>query len=271
MKLTLLGTATAEGWPAPFCDCVACETARRRGGPNIRSRSGALIDDDFKIDWSADSVHHIQRLGRSLSRLRTLLFTHQHSDHIQPAELAWVVPPYTHTPPGQIDVYGNRQVLELIHAAWDPIRLNLVLHLLEPFQEITTSTGDKILPLPADHVEGALLLRIARGGKTLFYGHDSGLYPQETLNALARGPKLDIVLLDSTFGSDNSSNRGHMSIEGVIQMAEQLRASGCLNSSSQVIATHFSHNGGLLHEELVRAYLPHGIQVAFDGMVIDCG
>jgi len=25
----------------------------------------------------------------------------------------------------------------------------------------------------------------------------------------------------------------------------------------------------LLHEELVRAFLPHGIEVAFDGMVVD--
>ena len=35
------------------------------------------------------------------------------------------------------------------------------------------------------------------------------------------------------------------------------------------VATHFSHNGKLGHEELTRAFLPHGIEVAFDGMMIE--
>jgi len=265
MKLTLLGTAAAEGWPAPCCDCQACATARERGGPNLRSRSGALLDDDFKIDWSADTVSQIQRLGRSLAGLRTLLFTHQHEDHIVPTELLWLRPPFSNTPPGTVHVYGNRQVLEKLETLNDSA---LVRHLLEPFQEVTTPDGDVILPLPAEHVTGALVPRITRGGRTIFYGHDSGLYPAATLAALGQGPKLDIALFDCTNGGVPSANRGHMGIDGVLQMIAALRANGAVHQETQLIATHFSHNGLLGHEELVAALLPHGVRVAFDGMVV---
>ena len=44
MKLTYLGTAAAEGWPAAFCNCDGCRAARRLGGRNIRTRSQALVE-----------------------------------------------------------------------------------------------------------------------------------------------------------------------------------------------------------------------------------
>ncbi len=38
MKLTYLGTAAAEGWPAVFCNCPCCRQARVLGGKDIRTR-----------------------------------------------------------------------------------------------------------------------------------------------------------------------------------------------------------------------------------------
>jgi phosphoribosyl 1,2-cyclic phosphate phosphodiesterase len=275
MELTILGTAAAEGWPAPFCRCPACEEARRRGGPNIRTRSGALIDDDFKIDFCPDTLCQMQRTGRCLDKVRTLVFTHQHSDHVAAHELEWAVVPYTNTPPAAIAVYANPETLALIDDAFEPKQRaqHTNLRFQPPFQAlvpVTTADGDVILPMPADHVRGAFVLRItrARDGKTLFYGHDSGLYPEATLAALADGPKLDLALFDCTFGGQKSSNRGHMGIEGVVQMADELRRRGAITGETTLVATHFSHNGGLLHEELAEAFLPHGILVAYDGIVL---
>lgn len=272
MELLLLGTAAAEGWPAPFCACPNCEGARQRGGANLRARSGALLDDDFKIDYSADSALHMQGCRRSLASVRTLAFSHQHVDHIQPSELRWLAPPFTQTPPQEpIEVFGNEQVMALLQQELTLVPKTapyLDLHQLKEFESVTTRDGDEILPLPADHVAGALLLRITRGGKTLFYGHDSGLFPAATLDALGDGPPLDILLLDCTSGGQKTSNRGHMDIFGIAQMSEELRRRDVVTDATRVIATHFSHNGGLLHEELVKALLPHGIEVAFDGMIV---
>jgi phosphoribosyl 1,2-cyclic phosphate phosphodiesterase len=275
MELTILGTAAAEGWPAPFCRCAFCEEARRRGGPNIRTRSGALIDDDLKIDFCPDTLCQMQRTGRCLDRVRTLVFTHQHSDHVAAQEMEWAVVPYTQTPPAEIHVHANAETLALIEGAFEPKQRDQLTNYrfhppLQSLVPVTTAAGDVILPMPADHVRGAFVLRItrARDGKTLFYGHDSGLYPEATLAALADGPKLDIALFDCTLGGQKSQNRGHMGIDGVIQMADELRRRGAVTDRTKLVATHFSHNGGLLHEELCAAFLPHGILVAYDGITL---
>lgn len=277
MELVILGTAAAESWPAPFCLCPACEEARRRGGPNLRSRSGALIDDDLKIDFNADTVLHMQRSGRNLSGVHTLLFTHQHSDHVVASELEWTARPYTLTPPAAIEVRGNRQVLEQVRGQFGGEggdTKNLDLRPMEAGDHFVTDHGDEVWAMPADHVTGATVLRIRRGGgtggggKTVFYGHDSGLYPAATLDTLGDGIVLDIALLDCTNGGAASSNRGHMGVGGIVRMTDELRRRGAIADHTRVIATHFSHNGGLLHEELVAALVPRGIEVAFDGMVV---
>jgi len=272
MEVTFFGTAAAEGWPAPFCRCIACVEARRRGGPNLRGRAGAMIDDDFKIDFSADTVSQMQRTGRDLAAVRTLVFTHQHSDHIVPTELEWTRSPFTNTPPAEpIAVYGNDAVCALIRSAWPrPELLNLDLRpALRPFETVSTGPGDTVLPLPADHVEGAFVLRITRSGdgKSVFWGHDSGIYPEATVRALSDAGRVDMAVFDCTYGGQASSNRGHLGVDGVVTQAERLRGAGVVDDATMLIATHFSHNGGLLHEELVDTFLPHGIRVAFDGAV----
>jgi len=273
MELTLLGTAAAEGWPAPFCACANCQEARRRGGINIRSRSGALVDDDLKIDFGPDTVSQMQRTGRNLSRLKTIVFTHQHSDHLVASELEWVVDPFTRTPPGRVEMIGNEAVIAEINRASDALparrlREALALRTVEAGDQVTTASGDELWFMPADHCEHATVFRLRRGGKTLFYGHDSGIYPSATMDRLCDGIPLDVALLDCTNGGIASKNRGHMGVDGVIAVAEQLRRRSAIHAETRVIATHFSHNGGLLHEDLLRAFLPHGIEVAFDGMVV---
>jgi phosphoribosyl 1,2-cyclic phosphate phosphodiesterase len=272
MRLTIFGTAAAEAWPAPFCRCAACQEARRRGGPNLRSRAGALIDDDFKIDFGPDTVMQLIRDGRDLCDLKTLVFTHQHSDHIVPTELEWSGGVFTNTPPAApIAVYGNKEVHALILREYpDPAPLNLALTApLTAGNAVTTATGDTILPLTADHVEGALVLRITRpDGKSLFWGHDSGLYPTETLDALEAAGPVHLAVFDCTYGGVKSSNRGHLGIDGVIQMRDELARRGVVTEKTKCVATHFSHNGGLLHEELVEEFLPEKIIVAFDGITI---
>lgn len=55
MRVRFMGSAAGDAWPAPWCDCEACERARQAGGKNLRTRSGALIDDDVKIDLGPDT------------------------------------------------------------------------------------------------------------------------------------------------------------------------------------------------------------------------
>ena len=55
MMLTFLGTAAANAYPEAFCQCDNCEQARALGGPSLRKRSAALINDDLLIDLGPES------------------------------------------------------------------------------------------------------------------------------------------------------------------------------------------------------------------------
>ena len=271
MELLLLGTAAADGWPAPFCDCSVCQGARQRGGPNLRSRSGALIDDDLKIDFCPDTAQQLMRHRRSLGKIQTLIFTHDHPDHLYVGDLKRARPPYSLTrPDAPITVWGPQPVLNQIRAAYrDPDALNLDLHLITPLTPFTTAAGDTILPLPALHCDAAVLFRISRDGRHIFYGHDSGTYPAETIDALSDGVELDVALLDCTNGPrTDTANKAHLNFMVVHEMVALLRQRRAITSRTRVIVTHFSHNQGILHEELLRYFLPHHIEVAYDGMSI---
>ena len=87
MKIQFLGTAAAEGVPAIFCDCESCQRSRERGGRNIRTRSQALIDDKILIDFPADTYMHFLKYQLPLSKIKTCIVTHSHSDHLYPAEI----------------------------------------------------------------------------------------------------------------------------------------------------------------------------------------
>jgi hypothetical protein len=98
----------------------------------------------------------------------------------------------------------------------------------------------------------------------LLIAHDSGWYNESSWEFLA-GKTLDLVLLDCTGGA-REMRRGHMSCAVVREFRDRLREQGSLAPGARVIATHFSHNGGWLHDQL-EAYLnPSGIEVAYDGM-----
>ena len=56
MKIQFMGTAAAEGAPALFCVCDHCRYARARGGREIRSRAGSIVDGRLKLDFGPDSL-----------------------------------------------------------------------------------------------------------------------------------------------------------------------------------------------------------------------
>ncbi|MBQ1264363.1 MAG: hypothetical protein IIY04_02985, partial [Oscillospiraceae bacterium] len=87
MKLTYFGTSAAEGFPALFCNCEYCQNARRLGGKNIRTRSQSLINEDLLIDLPADTYAHFLANDVQGHKIKYLLVTHSHPDHLYPMNL----------------------------------------------------------------------------------------------------------------------------------------------------------------------------------------
>ena len=87
MKVQLLGTGSADGWPNPFCECESCSTQRVTG--NARASSAALIDDVVLIDWGPNLSHVASLHGVSMRNVQHIFFTHGHPDHLAPDFLLW--------------------------------------------------------------------------------------------------------------------------------------------------------------------------------------
>jgi phosphoribosyl 1,2-cyclic phosphate phosphodiesterase len=167
-----------------------------------------------------------------------------------------------------LNIYGNPTVIEKIRENIDCKEAGINIFTIRPFERIE---GDNftITALPADHAlnEESLLYVIRINDKTIFYGHDSGWYPDKTLDYLLN-TSIDLAIFDCTYGP-SSDRRYHMGIPAIVELKDILRKTGNIDSKSICIATHFSHNGGLLHKELEEILNPQGFIVAYDGMKLN--
>lgn len=274
MKLTFLGTGAAEGWPGMFCSCSVCTHARELGGPDIRARSGMLVDEDILLDFGPDVCRRSVDLGVELSKVQSVFVGHCHSDHFYADGLEFRLNPFVAEQTSKpLTVYGNDTLRELgeqkraAFAAY-PDKDKLQFVELAPF--VWHETGDvRVLPLLAHHNprERCYLYVLERGGKRLLYGLDSGMYPEETLCAL-EGVRLDGAVLECTLLSEDIPGAGHCGFQTMLAVRDRLARKGCVGPSTKIVMTHFSHNGKWLHADIVRRAQPEGITVAYDGLCV---
>lgn len=271
MKLHFLGTAAAEGFPNPFCQCDACEKARKLGGRSIRSRTSVIIDDVLKMDDPPDSFYHALRDQIDMSLLKDLLITHTHSDHYNPVDLEKRIEGFAHGIEHPLHVYGNDLAVHGFSQAFPHAHQGerLRFHRVLPFQKMEMETAE-VTPLLADHdpMETCLLYYIEKDGKRILYGHDTGWFPEDTWEWL-QNKKIDLAILDCTGGyNSDTRSQNHMCIETVLEVQRVFQEENMLAADGKIVATHFTHNSGLLHDDFVKAFNPYGIQVAYDGMVL---
>lgn len=268
MKITLLGTSGAEGWPGLFCRCEACGKARKLGGKNLRTRNSALIDDVLKIDFPPDTLHHVIRYNLDLRCMRALLFTHAHDDHFSAAELQYRGPYFVPTPiADRLPIYGPADVIHCLEHRLDLERDPYTVQTLPLWK--TVRIGDYLVtPIKAQHDPSQdcynYIIRDMEG-VTLLWASDTGWYEKETWDFLAPF-SFDAVVVECTKGPHEGGYMAHLCIPEVIRMREKLIGMGAFSDDGLMVTTHFSHMGGLMHEELEARLNPHNILVGYDGM-----
>ncbi len=246
MRLTMLGTGSADGWPNPFCECESCETERRAG--RSRRPASALIDDVLLVDCGPAATHAASAAGTALACVEHVLITHGHPDHLDPAFLLarhW------------------SQLRSLLHV-WGPARaLDLCRDWIGPADPISlhpVSSGDRVVMdsvrgqyratvLPAAHTSGngdrlaeeAVLFDITDpDGQRLVYATDTGPISEQATDLI--GGPIDILVLDETFGTCMDHGTGHLDFDTFASTVKALRVLGLVGDATQVIATHLSHH-----------------------------
>ncbi len=282
MNITFLGTAAANAYPEAFCQCGNCEQARALGGPSLRRRSAALINDDLLIDLGPDVLTASFTFGRPLTGVRYCLQTHAHADHLDTShflsrspEFGVVGAPRLHfyASPGTLRAAAQSLERDCAPAGFlDPAmgeRLNLELHPIEALQSFPVGPY-QVTAFPANHdptVE-PLLYAVEAAGRSVFYGLDTAALPEETWQAFHRyNLRFDVAILDHTYGPGESGS-DHLSARQVIEHVARLREEGLLTDQARVFAAHIAHEGNPVHPELAAFAAQHGYEVACDGLTI---
>jgi phosphoribosyl 1,2-cyclic phosphate phosphodiesterase len=270
MKLTLLGTASAEGLPGLFCRCSTCGRARSEGGKNIRTRSSALVDTTLKIDFPPDTLSQVVHNGIDLSLIQAVLFTHGHDDHFSPSELQYRGRYFVTSPlDNPLEIFGPRDVIDRLKCVLNPELITFTLCVVEPEAALRIA-GYDVFPFAANHDDSRTCLNyILTGpdGASLLYASDTGWYTEATWDLLQQF-KFDGIVVECTKRVEGGY-AGHLSIPEVLRMRRHLVETGSLSATAPVLATHFGHQMELLHDELEATFSPHGICAAYDGVTVD--
>lgn len=287
-ELLFLGTAAADQLPNPFCDCPICEDARSDRKKH-RLRSCFLLDEETLIDCGPDLGGACMRHSVKLTKLRRVFVTHTHEDHFSPENIGLISMSRTH---------GNRPVdVYLSAAAYDAMchKASLLserfshldslnglskelvrLHPLNTFQTVTVD-GYSVMPVRTTHRIGSFetavnyLVETPYGLKIL-YACDTGIYPQDTLQAL-KGAAVDLLIMEGTFGSrTDTDTASHLTATAYVQMLRLLEANGVLRPDTKVYLTHINHKHTFTHEKYQRWMDEHAkrsVTVARDGQRIE--
>jgi phosphoribosyl 1,2-cyclic phosphate phosphodiesterase len=282
MNVTFLGTAAANAFPEAFCKCRNCVQARTLGGPSLRKRSAALINDDLLIDLGPDIMAASHMHGCSLDQVRYCLQTHPHADHLDLSHLLSRSPAYGVVGAPVLDFYASRETVERAAETFErdlagysllspeaEKYLNFKIRQIQPLESFTMGPYS-VMAFPANHAPGmgAMLYAIEADGCAVFYGTDTATLFEQTWQAFRQYKmRFDVVILDHTYGPEQPG-RDHLSAHQVIEHANRMRSEGVLGPSGRIFATHIAHEGNSAHTDLSAFAKHHGYEVAYDGLVL---
>ena len=293
MRVTLLGTGAADGWPQPFCRCPSCDHARAHG--IVRGRSGVLVDDSVLLDPSPDVTTACARARLCLDTVSAILVGHGHPDHLDPSLLlsrGWAAHGGgADASMGVLEVHGPASALDMVRPWIDPARLaDGSVRLLE----CVVGTA---VALPSGHVARAHLAHHGLGaqgfpsgpaaatpeapeavlwevtspeGARMLHAADTGPLPASTVASLASATPLDLLLVEETFGDVVDHGTAHLDLQTLPLLLAALRDAGAVGASTEVVAVHLSHHNPP-EPELTRRLAAWGVRPGRDLDVLTVG
>ena len=253
-ELILLGTGTSVGVPSIGCPCSVCTSSDAR---DKRTRCAAVLgltQGNLLIDTPPDLRQ--QLLRERVGIVHSVLYTHEHADHIFGLDDLRLFPFYLgHPVPLYCEALVEERIrksfdyafteLEHTHAGAAP-QLEFRRIGLAPFEAL----GVMITPLRLNHGPRFEVLGFRIGN--IAYCTDTNGIPPESMAQLEG---LDVLILDALRMRPHVT---HFSLDEAIEVAKRLQP-------KRAIFTHISHDLG--HAQ-TNARLPAGIELGYDGQRI---
>lgn len=279
MKITVLGSG-GFAYPLVFCDCEYCSKARSLGGKNIRKRASLLINNEMIIDLTPDCQSSMNMYNKDMGEIKYLLQTHTHLDHFDINHFTSLDYKYATKRNEILTLIGSELCLNDIQkkvSQFDKMDLYNEEYLNKIKLRTKTINHGEVLQIDdytikaihCSHDEniGAQIYLIKHNEKSLLYATDT---PQITNIALQelQGEKIDCIFLDESFGVQEYTF-SHLNIKGFDEYVKKLNSNNLLNKNCLIYATHITHDGNPLHDELEQILDGYGYMPAYDGMEIE--
>jgi phosphoribosyl 1,2-cyclic phosphate phosphodiesterase len=268
IRVTVLGSGTSHGVPAIGCDCEVCRSPDPR---DKRTRPSILIEivpgasppahlsapfaaavRSIIVDTSTDL--RAQALANGVRRVDAILYTHTHADHVFGID---DVRRYNQMQREAIPCFGDsgtlanlRRMFGYIFEPPKQVGGGLPQLSLFPLAGAFSLGGVEIVPVPMFH--GKLPVLGFRAG-SFAYLTDCSLIPEESF-ALLDGVRT--LIIDALRRRPHST---HFSVDEAIAVASRLGV-------ERAYFTHISHDLG---HASTNASLPRGVELAYDGLVIE--
>ncbi|MBI4886946.1 MAG: MBL fold metallo-hydrolase [Acidobacteria bacterium] len=252
-RITFLGTGTSSGVPAIGCACAVCRSTDPR---DRRLRPSIYVEVPGRAALLVDTSPDLrqQALAYGVTRVDAVLFTHTHADHILGLD---EIRRFNAMQQGAIPCYATP-------AAWDDLRRTfhyvfdgvprlgggvpkIEAHVIDGAFDVA---GVRVVPVPLLHGTTPIL-GFRFGG--FAYLTDCSAIPDASWPLVAG---VDTLVID---GLRDKKHSTHFTVGEAIEAIARI-------APRRAYLTHMAHDLG--HAE-TNARLPAGVELAYDGLVLD--
>jgi phosphoribosyl 1,2-cyclic phosphate phosphodiesterase len=253
---------------------------------DLRRYTCNYLAPNLLIDFNNHTPGALDEYGVDPSSIEHLFISHGHYDHFQPLEIIR----FAASLPHPLKVYGSSMVINALEFCRENVfdeesgrfvaprgPYNLETVELAPGSRIVVEEMQMTAVLSSHSMnkkynimeEQALNFLIEVGGKKVFYGLDSSYMIPQTL-ALLTSIHLDLAIMDATFGplEIDPATSGHHNWVMLDETLTDLRAAGCIDEETVIVADHLSCGNVGPHDEMAEEQASRGITVAYDGLTL---
>ena len=250
MKITVLGSGTSTGVPMVGCGCRVCRSDDPR---DKRTRCSLLVETAGRhilVDTSTDLRQQAIRHG--LPRIDAVLFTHSHADHVHGID---DLRGFHFIHKQIVPCYGSRETMTALTRNFSYIFKGMESEGYAPLLEPHSVNGPfqlfgkTFIPVPLLHGAGR-----ATGYRVdaMAYLTDCSAIPPSSRELL---DGLDLLIIDALRYTPHFT---HFNIDGALEIVGELKP-------KRTVFTHLTHEVSCRDGDR----LPAGVELAYDGMVLE--